>query len=193
MYLFIVPIVLATIMMMFARKRIKLHVKQWDDLIRSIELRIPYFEALKKKQADDAERWRRHCAGEDVGFPPLKKRDPNEPHYTLKGTTNLLKENEDLRKYKMYLNGEMHNKRYEAIKEVEEVLLRISSKYLWFLVLSAIIVVFHNSSIAKIPAIFFGTFVVSHVIRDDKHRKFLLIYQILLNILLIGVYALRPF
>ena len=76
---------------------------------------------------------------------------------------------------------------------VYKLLPRFYAKLMWFFVLSAIIIIFHNSFISKIPAYFFSFFFVGDVLNKIPHRKNVLACQFILWALLLVVYAFRPF
>jgi hypothetical protein len=81
----------------------------------------------------------------------------------------------------------------DYMKYVYRLLPRFYIKLAWFFVLSAIILIFHSSFIAGLPLYFFAFFFVGDLLNKIPHRKNILVCQFILCLLLIVVYAFRPF
>lgn len=79
------------------------------------------------------------------------------------------------------------------LKSIATAPYRVRIKYLWFLVSAVLIIVFHNGIVPTLVTYFFCIFVVGDIFIKGPVKKFMLPYQITLNILLFVVYAVRPY
>ena len=194
MYLFIIPVALATITGFIIQRIIKRKQSHLLKTIQVAEDSIPDIEEVERQLPELEEAALR---AEQMTPPSGNVR------FCSRTLAKYLEEQERVKLYHDYIKGNLHKRKiaFEGLitetrqdyASLTAISYRIRARYHWFLLLSAITVIFHANFVARIPSYLFIFFLVADVMGKFKHRGLLLICQIIFYIFLIGVYALRPF